>query len=83
MEACEEVLRGFGFRQFRVRVHDTVARIEVGTDEIPRLFAPEISGAIHERFRENGFLYVSVDINGYRTGSMNEGLASIPQGVVD
>jgi PP-loop superfamily ATP-utilizing enzyme len=38
---------------------------------------------IHERFRENGFLYVSVDINGYRTGSMNEGLASIPRGVVD
>jgi len=64
VEACEEVLRGFGFRQYRVRVHDAVARIEVGTDEIPRLFEPEISGAIHERFRENGFLYVSVDSRG-------------------
>jgi len=83
VEACEEVLRGFGFRQYRVRVHDTVARIEVGTDEIPRLFETEISGAIHERFRKNGFLYVSVDIKGYRTGSMNDGLASIPQDVVD
>ncbi|MBE0606374.1 MAG: ATP-dependent sacrificial sulfur transferase LarE [Deltaproteobacteria bacterium] len=83
LEACEEVLRGFGFRQFRVRVHDTVARIEVGTDEIPRLFAPEISGAIHERFRENGFLYVSVDIKGYRTGSMNEGLPASTGGLVE
>jgi len=68
------VLRGFGFRQFRVRVHDAVARIEVGTDEIPRLFEPEISEAIHARFRKNGFLYVAVDLKGYRTGSMNEGL---------
>ena len=74
VEACEEVLRGFGFRQFRVRVHDAVARIEVGRDEIPRLFEPEISGEVHARFRENGFLYVSVDLKGYRTGSMNEGL---------
>jgi len=74
VEACEEVLRGFGFRQFRVRVHDAVARIEVGTEEIPRLFETEISEAVHARFRENGFLYVSVDLKGYRTGSMNEGL---------
>ena len=76
------MLRGFGFRQFRVRVHDTVARIEVGTDEIPRLFSPEISGAIHERFRENGFLYVAVDLKGYRTGSMNEGLPTTTRGLV-
>ena len=75
VEACEDVLRGFGFRQFRVRVHDAVARIEVGTDEIPRLFEPEISGEVHARFLENGFLYVSVDLKGYRTGSMNEGLS--------
>ncbi|MBW6504443.1 ATP-dependent sacrificial sulfur transferase LarE [bacterium] len=83
VESCEEVLRGFGFRQFRVRVHDAVARIEVGTDEIPRLFEPEISGAIHARFQENGFLYVSVDLKGYRTGSMNEGLPDSARGLVD
>ncbi len=82
VEACEEVLRGFGFRQFRVRVHDAVARIEVGTDEIPRLFEPEISEAIHARFLENGFLYVSVDLKGYRTGSMNEGLPAATRGLV-
>jgi pyridinium-3,5-biscarboxylic acid mononucleotide sulfurtransferase len=82
VEACEEVLRGFGFRQFRVRVHDAVARIEVGPDEIPRLFEPEITDAVHARFRENGFLYVSVDLKGYRTGSMNEGLPESTRGLV-
>jgi pyridinium-3,5-biscarboxylic acid mononucleotide sulfurtransferase len=80
VEACEEILRGFGFRQFRVRVHDRVARIEVGPDEIPRLFEPEISDAIHRGFRESGFLYIAVDLQGYRTGSMNEGglVAGLP-----
>lgn len=73
VEACEEILRRFGFRQYRVRVHDAVARIEVGREEIPRIFEPGISEAIHEGFRANGFLYVSVDLAGYRTGSMNEG----------
>jgi uncharacterized protein len=83
VEACEEALRRFGFRQFRVRVHDTVARIEVGRDEIPRLFDPETADAIHAHFRANGFLYVSVDLKGYRTGSMNEGLPDATRGLVD
>ncbi len=73
VEACEEILRRFGFRQFRVRVHGAVARIEVGRDEIARLFEPEVSDAVHDGFRRHGFLYVSVDLKGYRTGSMNEG----------
>lgn len=73
VEACEEILRRFGFRQFRVRFHGTVARIEVGPEEIFRLFEAEISDAVHRGFREHGFLYVSVDLKGYRTGSMNEG----------
>ena len=78
VESCEETLREFGFRQFRVRVHDTVARIEVDPEEIPRLFDPAVADAVHARFRDNGFLYVSVDLKGYRTGSMNEGLAALP-----
>ena len=83
VEACEEILRRFGFRQFRVRVHDPVARIEVGAEEIPRLFEPEISEAVHRGFREQGFLYVSVDLKGYRTGSMNEGgiVGGLPPGL--
>ncbi len=72
VESCEEILRGFGFRQFRVRVHGAVARIEVGQEEISRLFDAEVVDAVHEGFRRNGFLYVSVDLKGYRTGSMNE-----------
>jgi uncharacterized protein len=46
----------------------------VGREEIPRLFEPPIADAVHEGFRKHGFLYVSVDIKGYRTGSMNEGV---------
>jgi len=72
VEACEEILRAFGFRQFRVRVHGVVARIEVGQEEILRLFEAEVADAVHEGFRKNGFLYVSADLKGYRTGSMNE-----------
>jgi uncharacterized protein len=72
VEACEEILRGFGFRQFRVRVHGAVARIEVGREEIPRLFDAKVADAVHAGFRKNGFLYVSADLKGYRTGSMNE-----------
>lgn len=80
VEACEEILRRFGFRQFRVRVHGAVARIEVGQEEIPRLFDAEVADGVHEGFRNNGFLYVSVDLKGYRTGSMNEGglVAGLP-----
>ncbi len=73
VEACEDILRRFGFRQFRVRVHGAVARIEVGRDEIARLFDPDVTDAVHDGFRKNGFLYVSVDLKGYRIGSMNEG----------
>jgi len=74
VEACEDALRKMGFRQYRVRIHNDVARIEVGQDEIPRLFDPSTADAVYNHFRENGFLYVSVDIKGYRTGSMNEAL---------
>jgi uncharacterized protein len=78
VEACEEILRGFGFRQFRVRVHGAVARIEVGPEEIPRLFDAKVADAVHAGFRKNGFLYVSADLKGYRTGSMNEGKPILP-----
>ncbi|MBE0604475.1 MAG: ATP-dependent sacrificial sulfur transferase LarE, partial [Deltaproteobacteria bacterium] len=83
VEACEEELRRLGFRQFRVRVHGAVARIEVDRAEIPRLFDAPTADAVHEHFRKNGFLYVSVDLKGYRTGSMNEGLPDSALGLVD
>ena len=83
VEACEEALRRLGFRQFRVRVHGAVARIEVDRDEIPRLFDASTADAVHDHFRKNGFLYVSVDLKGYRAGSMDEGLPGTVRGLVD
>jgi uncharacterized protein len=62
-----------GFRVYRVRYHDKVARIEVAPEELPRLLAAEIREEIAQRFKESGFLYVTVDLQGYRTGSLNEG----------
>lgn len=70
IEAAEVVLRDHGFRQFRVRHHDKLARIEVGADELPRAFAlrEELGHAI----RKAGYLFVALDVFGYRSGSLND-----------
>jgi len=68
---AEEDLRSLGFRQVRVRHHGDVARIEVEAEELPRLVEPRLRRVIAERFKELGYLYVTADIEGYRTGSMN------------
>ena len=72
IENCENILREKGFRQFRVRYHNEIARIEVGEDEIQGFFEKDTRDYIAERFKENGFTYITVDIQGYRTGSMNQ-----------
>ena len=69
---CERVLRRLGFRICRVRYHGSVARIEVAPEEILRLQEAEVRGEITREFREAGFAYVTVDLEGYRTGSLNE-----------
>ena len=69
--AVENEMRKLGFRQWRVRHHDTIARIEVETTEISRLLEPEIRQRIVQVAHQAGFLYVSVDLEGYRIGSMN------------
>ena len=71
----EQLLAGYGFRQFRVRVHGKLARIEVLPEEVERLLDPKLRGEIAEKFKEYGFTYVSVDLEGYRLGSMNEGIS--------
>lgn len=73
-EKAEQLLVGYGFGQFRVRVHGRLARIEVPAAESVRLFAPDLRREITDRFREYGFTHISVDLDGYRTGSMNEGM---------
>jgi len=70
---AEKVLRELGFRQLRVRHHDKIARIEVERSELPRLLDEEISLQVTRSLRAIGYQYVTVDLQGYRTGSMNEG----------
>ena len=72
---CETYLRQLGFKQFRVRYHGEVARIEVSVDELKRFMEdPSLREKIVKKFKEFGFTYVTMDLEGYRTGSMNEGL---------
>ncbi len=75
VRSAEECLAGFGFREFRVRYHNDIARIELGRDEMARMLNPELSASIISRLKEMGFIYITLDLQGYRTGSMNEVLA--------
>jgi uncharacterized protein len=78
IEAAERVLRGLGFRIYRVRHHDTIARLELGPDEIARAFEPEVAAAIDRGLRALGYAHVTVDLRGYRLGSLNEALKLRP-----
>lgn len=70
--SCEEILKDLGFSQFRVRYHGEVARIEVPEIEMPKLLNKSVRDKVVELFKKEGFTYVTLDIEGYRTGSMNE-----------
>ncbi len=72
--AAEDYLRSLGLRQLRVRHHDSIARIEVPPAELPKLVENGVREGIVARFREIGYLYVTLDLAGYRTGSLNEAL---------
>jgi uncharacterized protein len=75
VDAAETELRDAGFRSFRVRFHDArTARVEVGEEEIGRFFDPGFRKSFVARLKALGFLYVALDLQGYRTGSMNEPL---------
>jgi uncharacterized protein len=68
----EEALRHLGFLQFRVRLHDRLARVEIAPDEMPRALAPEMAALIARQLKQAGFAYVALDLEGYRQGSLNE-----------
>lgn len=74
VDKAEQLLLDQGFEQFRVRIHGKMARIEVLPEELEFLMAPNLRKDIVQKFKEYGFTYVSVDLEGYRTGSMNEAL---------
>lgn len=71
---AEQFLLDLGFRQVRVRLHGNMARIEVLPEELQRIAEPEMREKIAFRFKAYGFTYVTLDLMGYRTGSMNETL---------
>jgi uncharacterized protein len=78
IERAETVLRDLGFRICRVRHHDTLARLELGRDEIARALEPEVAERIDRDLRAIGYAHVTVDLRGYRLGSLNEALKLRP-----
>ncbi len=75
VERGEAALRALGFRQFRVRLHDKLARVEIALDEMPRALSPDMAATIAKELKAAGFAYVSLDLEGYRQGSLNETLS--------
>ncbi len=71
VQAAEDIVRGFGVRQVRVRHHGDTARIEVEHEDLVRLAAGDVRQRIVNAFKELGYAYVCLDLEGYRTGSMN------------
>ena len=68
----EEILRELGFREFRVRHHDQLVRLEISPTEMDRVLRKELIEELAKKFRELGFKYVTLDLQGFRSGSMNE-----------
>ena len=73
VEQAEQFLREHDFRVFRVRHHDKIARVEVLPEDLPRLVQEPLRSALVTRFKELGYTYVTLDLAGFRSGSMNEG----------
>ena len=71
VEKGEDALRGMGFRQFRVRHHGEIARIEIAREEMARALTPEMAAEFTRIFKTLGFTYVTLDLEGFRSGSMN------------
>jgi uncharacterized protein len=78
IDAAERVLRELGFRVFRVRHHDTIARLELGRDEMARALEPTLADQIDHALRALGYQHVVIDLRGYRLGSLNEALKLRP-----
>lgn len=72
VDQAEEFLRRLGLRQLRVRIHEDVARIEVEPQDMPRLVDADVAAEVVGTFKKLGFAYVTLDLQGFRSGSMNE-----------
>ena len=73
----EELLREMGFRIFRVRHHESLVRIELGPDDLKKALNPETASALASSFKNFGYQFVTLDLEGYRTGSANEVLSDL------
>jgi uncharacterized protein len=78
IERAEQALHAMGFRVCRVRHHDQLARIEIGRDELPRALEAGVREQIVRELKALGYQYVTIDLQGYRMGSLNEGLLLRP-----
>jgi uncharacterized protein len=78
IERAEDLLRGLGLRQYRVRHHDAVARLEVDPRDFEELVRSPVRELVVRRLKEIGFQYVALDLQGYRTGSLNEVVLRMP-----
>ncbi len=74
VDKAEQLLLDLGFHQVRVRIHDKIARIEILPEEFEKIIQTDVRNKIYEQFKSYGFTYVTLDLLGYRTGSMNETL---------
>lgn len=74
VDKAEQLLLDMGFHQVRVRIHGMMARIEINSEEFVKLMEEKNRNRVNEKFGEYGFTYVTLDLTGYRTGSMNEAL---------
>jgi len=72
VEKAEEFIRSLGFREFRVRHHENLARIEVSTREMPAMLEPDLFERVNRALKELGYTYVTLDLEGFRSGALNE-----------
>jgi uncharacterized protein len=77
VDTGEQVMRDLGFREFRVRHHGELVRLEVAPEELDKALRREVTDELARRFRALGFRYVTLDLHGYRTGAMNEVLKTV------
>jgi uncharacterized protein len=80
--AAERAVRALGFLNFRVRYHQDVARLEVAAEELPRLLDPEVRGRVNAALKAQGFTFVALDLEPFRSGRLNDALHAKPGGGV-
>ena len=83
VDSAEQLLLDLGFKQVRVRIHGNIARIEVMPEEIGKLTEEKVRNEVYKTLKDIGFDYVTMDLAGYRTGSMNETLSELKNGSGD